>query len=121
GETAPYRLLAAAAQYAGRRRYTDLAALIRHPDLEDWLRSSSKRTGAAGSLADQLDQYYNQHLPNVIAAGDLFGNDGPWPDLESAVKRTEEWLDEAAASCSLRAWARVFREMLNGVYGQQGV
>ncbi|MCI0682766.1 MAG: PD-(D/E)XK nuclease family protein [Gemmataceae bacterium] len=36
-EAGPFRLLAAAAEFAGGRRYEDLAALVRHPDVEEWL------------------------------------------------------------------------------------
>jgi hypothetical protein len=43
-ETAPYRLLAAAVRFADGYRYDDLAALLRHPDLEDWLQDQ----GVAG-------------------------------------------------------------------------
>src|SRR5207249_1883482 len=36
-ETGPYRLLRVAADFAARRRFRDLAALVRHPDVFEWL------------------------------------------------------------------------------------
>jgi ATP-dependent helicase/nuclease subunit B len=116
GETAPYRLLAAAVAFAGRRRYQDLAALLRHPDLEDWLGS-----GAIGavSLPAQLDSFYNTHLPSHVRSGRALENAKYWPDLAPAVNRIEAWLGEASASHPLRVWGDVFRKILGSVYGNR--
>jgi ATP-dependent helicase/nuclease subunit B len=121
-ETAPYRLLAAAAQFAGGRRYEDLAALLRCPDLEDWLprpvQGSAVDGGAASvSLPAQLDQFYNQRLPSRVRTGSALKNARAWPDLGPAVEHIEAWLTEAAAKHPLRTWGRVFRKVLGEVYG----
>jgi len=61
--TAPYKLLAAVADYLEGGRYVDLAALARHPDMESWL--SAKLAGYEGAVGDwltELDRYYSQHL-----------------------------------------------------------
>jgi len=61
--TAPFKLLAAVADYLEGGRYVDLAALARHPDMESWL--SAKLAGAEGAVGDwltELDHYYSQHL-----------------------------------------------------------
>jgi hypothetical protein len=125
GETGPYRLLAAAVKFAGRRRYDDVAALLRHPDLEDWLQGVTERGSGhsgRGSLLAQLDQYYNKHLPSRIRTSTLQqpASGGSKPpegqELTSALERIETWLDEASANHSLRTWGNVFRRVLAAVY-----
>jgi ATP-dependent helicase/nuclease subunit B len=122
GETGPYRLLAAAVRFADRRHYDDLATLVRHPDLEDWLQrtlSHSCDNGAvlAPSLPAQLDRYCNRHLPSRIRAGPHLANARHWPTLAVAVERIEAWLEEASVRHPLRSWGEVFRKMLGTVYG----
>jgi len=120
-ESAPYRLLNAAAQLAGRHRYDDLAGLVRHPDVEDWLLSTRDQAAdgesAAGSLPAQLDLFYNTRLPIRIRARQVIPNDRDWPDLKSALQRIETWLQEASASHPLRTWGDLFCRMLGTIYG----
>jgi hypothetical protein len=116
GETAPYRLLAAAVQFAGGRRYEDLAALLRHSDLEDWLRTA-RPMQARCSLPAQLDCFYNEHLPNRIRANRALKNGADWPDLAPALDGIEVWLAEAEAHRPLREWGDIFRKILGQVYG----
>lgn len=128
-ETAPYRLLAAAAAFAGRRRYEDLAALVRHPDLEEWAhpRSAQRafdpeaakertRVPGAWSLPAQLDRFYNARLPSRVAARDAEDGAADWPDLAIALARIEAWLAEAATSRPLREWGDCFRALLAAIY-----
>jgi len=123
-ETAPYRLLVAAVQFAGQHRYDDLAALLRHPDLEDWLQKTrpitsraAEATGAAKSLLAQLDKFYNARLPSRIRAGEALQNHQIWPELAPALEHIEAWLDKASANQRLRAWGHLFPKMLDAVYG----
>src|SRR5262249_10553966 len=88
GATAPYRLLAGAVPFATHQRYDDFAALLRHPDLEDW---PAPKGMPGASLPAQLDQYYNEHLPSRIRA-DQISRSRNWPDLPAAVARIEAWL-----------------------------
>ncbi|HSJ09203.1 MAG TPA: PD-(D/E)XK nuclease family protein, partial [Longimicrobiales bacterium] len=60
--TAPYRLLAAIAEYLGSSASESLAALVRHPDLAEPLR----RRGAAGDTL--LDRYLGRRLPAQLHA-----------------------------------------------------
>lgn len=71
-ESAPYRLLEVAARYAERRRFADLAALVRHPDVYDWLskRLRSNKT-APKDLLTTLDVHYETHLSAWIDGADL--------------------------------------------------
>jgi ATP-dependent helicase/nuclease subunit B len=126
GETAPYRLLAVAVRYAGAERYDDLAALLRHPDLEDWLDGAPPRrkpiraangTIVAASMPAQLDRYYNRRLPSRIRCSEISKKD--WPDLAGAVERIEGWLKEATDHHPLRQWGGVFCKILDTVYGSR--
>jgi ATP-dependent helicase/nuclease subunit B len=128
GESAPYRLLAVAVEFAGHRRYDDFARLVRHPDVEEWLRCPtptatpsrpSEGSRAAISLPAQLDLYYNKHLPSKFVASRSLDNPRDWPTLAPALQRVDAWLEEASASRPLRGWGDVFRQMLDTVYGHR--
>ena len=128
GSTAPYRLLAAAVQFAGRRRYEDLAALVRHPDLEAWLQPRRRhpprpplRKGGREvfSLPAQLDEFYNVHLPSRVYAGPALANGNRWADLAPALQRIDAWLDDASALRPLRSWGVVFRDILGAIYSSR--
>jgi ATP-dependent helicase/nuclease subunit B len=67
----PYRLLHGIATWLEKESFASLAALLRHPDLERWLRrhfrAVQKRRGdeASRSIADWislLDHYFSEHL-----------------------------------------------------------
>jgi hypothetical protein len=64
--TRPATLLAAVQRFLEGRRFGDLAALVRHPDLEAALRASA--TGL--EALDLVDRYHNAHLPAEV--------DGRW-------------------------------------------
>ncbi len=63
-DTTPYRLLEALADFADRGRYADFAALVRHPDVFDWI----ARQGIRGDWLSELDEYYNNHLQPRLGA-----------------------------------------------------
>ncbi len=82
GQTAPYRLLEAIANYVDQAelcnngsagRFNDLAALVRHPDVFAWLNQKTFIDGASNvgqnaidndsNWLIQLDNYYSEHLP----------------------------------------------------------
>ena len=128
GESAPYRLLAAAVEFAGRRRYDDFATLLRHPDVEEWLHvglpndgivSAANGTAVATSPPAQLDRYYNTHLPNKITASRSLDNRRDWPDLAAALNRIDACVAEASGNHPLRKWSELFRKMLGEVYGNR--
>jgi hypothetical protein len=111
-ETPPYRLLSAALRFAGRRRYEDLAALVRHPDFEEWLEQGRAR----GSLVAQLDDFYNQRLPTYLSAKDAEADSEDWPDLPGALRKIESWLGIAEQNRPPRAWGEIFQQLLADVY-----
>jgi hypothetical protein len=138
-ETPPFRLLAAAVQFAANRRYEDLASLVRHPDIEEWLegmtrvaRPESSKGVVEGeehalrglrachaSLPSQLDEYYNTHLPSRILVGAIRPNAKEWPDLPDALKHIDAWLEDASGKHHLRSWGEVFRNILDEVYASR--
>jgi hypothetical protein len=114
-ETMPFRLLAGAAKFASHRRYQDLAELLRHPDVEDWLRAALP--DGAALLSRQLDRFYNAHLPGRIRKNRQWQTSEHWPDLPAALDRIDQWLEEASSNHPLRQWGHLFRGMLSVVYG----
>jgi RecB family exonuclease len=64
--SAPYRLLAAVADYVETSAFSALAALVRHPWVNDWLAAK----GIAGDWLSQMDRYHAEHMPHTT--------DGPW-------------------------------------------
>lgn len=122
-ETAPYRLLTTAVDFADRRHYEGFAALLRHPDLEDWLQTAQatqkRARPAAISLPAQLDEFYNTHLPSRIRGAQAIEDNPDFPDLAPALKRIESWLEEASSSHPLRAWGTIFRKILGAIYSNR--
>ena len=57
--TGVYRMLEDLAAFARSGRYPEFAQLLRHPDIEGWL----LRCGVPPRWIEELDQYYNEHLP----------------------------------------------------------
>ncbi len=61
--TGPYQLLAEASDYLDGRRYRDLAALVRHPAVGEWLLASGE---VAGDWLTSFDRFFGDHLPDQI-------------------------------------------------------
>ena len=82
-ETAPVRLMIACRDYLGQQTYEAFAALVRHPDLFQWI---SEQLGDGEQPEDEwlhdLDEYQNVHLPDKI----LVSQSDPFGDSESIAK-----------------------------------
>ncbi len=74
--TAVYRFLEVLLKYLKSRRFRDFAELVRHPDVERFLKENVPEAKLA-DLLTLLDEYYNQFLPLTL--------DGPW---KSTVKES---------------------------------
>ena len=61
--SAPFRLLAAAADYLETSNFSALAALVRHPWIHEWL-----LTKISGDWLQELDLYQSKHIPHVLGA-----------------------------------------------------
>ncbi len=119
-ETGPYRLLRIAADYAARGRFRDLAALVRHPDVFEWLAGRLEKCGlsSAGVLLE-LDRFATDRLPARLDVSRLES------DPQSAkILAIHKCCDEIAspllaAPLKLAAWAERLRSVLLTVYGER--
>lgn len=117
--SAPFRLLAAVADYLEHGRLSDLAALVRHPDLERHLRAGfgDDTELRLGDWLTWLDACAGRHLMTRAAP--------PWPhdpQHPGAVERVHAAVDAAVAGLrgaprALRAWSEPMLALLSTVYG----
>lgn len=130
--TAPFLLLESAAQFAHRRRFTDLAALARHPDVEDWLqpqltaaltRQSSRemnRQRRAEDIHTALDLFYNEQFPARLDPQRVIDIHKEWPAIHALVNAIDQWLRPIAQEKQrLFAWADGLRLVLKNIYGHR--
>ncbi len=111
-DTGPYRFLQAAADYANRRRFSEFAALARHPDVYDWL---LQNTGGAHWLGE-LDAYHGEHLPPRL--GHWLGDNKRFSQLKKAFEKVDTLLKPLRSNTrKLNEWAKPLQEMLAEVYG----
>lgn len=82
--TCVYRMLQNLAALAGSGRYAELAALVRHPDVEAWLLRGKVKPG----WIEELDRYYNEHLPTRIE-GTWLGDEQSCRQLKMACERVQ--------------------------------
>lgn len=111
-DSAPCRLLEAVADYLERGRYLDFAALVRHPDVVDWL---AKKTGALDFLTP-LDNFYNERLPARLRDEDFED-----PRIEPAAAQTYQLVMTLlepfqCESRRLHEWTRYLENLLVEVY-----
>ncbi|MBI1373461.1 MAG: hypothetical protein GC159_12095 [Phycisphaera sp.] len=136
--TGPMRLLSAAAEYIEHRRFADFAALIRHPDLRDWLLEHGAPGGgplhadAIDTWLGLMDDYYTRHLQQRLT-GRWLGDDDTRAALKAvydAVHHAEllgELLgepredDDTPAARPLSKWAEPIAKLLITVYGRTPV
>jgi RecB family exonuclease len=135
-ETGPYRLIRILAEYAQRRRFVDLAAAARHPDIYDWLREQPDAPPRkVHDLLTSLDEYYGQSLPAQLD-GDRLQKEIEFlreAELPRQVQRRQQcedllWLlNKLDALCeplagppqALAPWCQGLRGVLSAVYGQR--
>ena len=128
--TAPYLLLEAAAKFAHRRRFADLAALARHPDVEKWLqpllkeplrKQSSRelpRQQQAGDIQTALDLFYNEQFAARLDPRRVDEIQQAWPAIHALVGVIDQWLCPIAHKRQrLVAWAGGLRLVLKNIYG----
>lgn len=118
--SAPFRLLAALADYLEHDRLADLAALVRHPDLERHLRNAFP-PGDPARLDDWLtglDRCASRHLMTRVPRA--------WPadgDRPTTLDRMHAALEALIAPLRsdpqpLRAWSRPALAVLDALYGE---
>jgi len=116
--SAPYRLLAAAADYLETSSFSALVALVRHPWVHDWLVTK----GIPGDWLSELDGYQTQHIPSLTGGdwlenGDSAGNSsgaiGPLYEAVEALCRPLQGKPQ-----SMAAWSQPIVDFLAGVFGR---
>ncbi|MBC7855628.1 MAG: PD-(D/E)XK nuclease family protein [Pirellulaceae bacterium] len=132
GQTGPYRLLESASQFAQGRRFADLAALVRHPDLEDWLqpqltasltKQSSRdmnRQRRAEDILTTLDIFYNEQFAARVDPQRMEQIKNEWPAIHALVSVIDQWLCPIDHKKQrLFAWADGLRIVLKNIYGHR--
>jgi RecB family exonuclease/inactivated superfamily I helicase len=112
-ETGPLRLLRAVAHCLGGRRFSELAALLRHPDIERWLAAQ----GVEPVWINQLDDYFARHLQPEL--GDFLGEKTHYAALAAAHAAIRSLIAplEAGRTLRLSQWAERLADLLLAVYG----
>lgn len=116
---APARLLKGIADFLDQQAMSDFVALVRHPDLDAWLRSTGQidEAGVTDWL-NLLDDYYNETLA-LRATGDWLGN----PERRHALACVWQIVnDQLLASLTAQAapftqWAEQIGDLLRAIYG----
>jgi ATP-dependent helicase/nuclease subunit B len=122
-QTAPHRLLAAVADYLDGGRFTDFAALVRHPDLELWLggdpeSSDSQANNMAGTWLAALDEWYSKHLQSIVDGSPL-GDDQLARQVAAVTKNVNRLCEPLRGQRSLADWAKEIASLLVTVYGRR--
>ncbi|MCH8151001.1 MAG: PD-(D/E)XK nuclease family protein [Planctomycetes bacterium] len=117
--TGQFRLLAAGADWLADQRFANLAALVRHPDLEAWLLNHQPDTATAiESWQTLLDEYFSQYLHERC--------DGQWLGDPTRQRRLKAVYDAINALYeplrgpgrrTLGEWAQRVLGVLREVYG----
>lgn len=119
GQTGPFQLLEAVARYASTWRFEDLAALVRHPDMQDWLLAQLRRQGhKAFDLITALDRFASQRLPARLHPDQLSADD-PDEDMRALLAALRPLVSPLAGRPRLLSrWAEPLRQVLAEVYGR---
>ncbi|MEX2570479.1 MAG: PD-(D/E)XK nuclease family protein [Gemmatimonadota bacterium] len=108
--TAPYRLLAALADYLEREDWEAFAALVRHPDLTGLLAGS---VDASAKLA-RLDRHFQDHLPADLSTRSRHGGRPSEPPMRDSL---DHLLQRLTGTRRLDEWAQEIVGLLIDVYG----
>ncbi|MBI84787.1 MAG: hypothetical protein CMJ81_16465 [Planctomycetaceae bacterium] len=130
-QAGPIRLLGAVARFIERHHVEEFAALIRHPDLYQWVLSLQPMTGSEqgptlplSNYISQLDQYLNDHLQPRL--GEWLGRPEDFDLVQSVYESVLLWLaplqvtaDGTPISRPLHDWSRKIAEILTAIYGDR--
>lgn len=107
--TAPFRLLRAVADYLDGRRFPDLAALLRHPDVEELL----ERDG----ILETADRFFSKHLP-ARTEGALPTGSRAGVEMSALLERlSDDLLAPFHGRRRLTEWMPEVLGLLPGIYG----
>ena len=116
GETGPFRLLQLAADLGERHRFSDLAAIVRHPDVFDWLLPKLDGAGIPDPLT-VLDQFATEKVPASLDPQRLEKDEelAAVRAIFSAAQELRKLLPTKPQPLS--RWADALRHVLLEVYG----
>lgn len=108
----PYQLLAEVADFLERRRFRELAVLVRHPAIARWL----ARKGVEQDWLTQLDRYYSNHLPAELDQQPRAENEAE--NLRFVQGKVQALLASLVGPAkSLGDWSNAILQLLTDVYG----
>jgi ATP-dependent helicase/nuclease subunit B len=120
-DTGPYRLLKIAADYAKRSRFRDLAALVRHPDVFDWLTTELEKSSGRIDVLGTLDAFAQDHFPAALDAERLEADERR-ADLLAIHRQVETLIEPLRGkSQALSEWAQPLRAVLRTVYANRSL
>ena len=113
--TPPYRLLAAIVEYLQREAPAEFAALVRHPDVYEWIEAQGLDKG----WLEQLDAYFAEHLQPALGEQWL-GEVGQHRLCGKVHRQVLEWLEPLRGPAKpLGDWSQPIRELLLAVYARR--
>jgi ATP-dependent helicase/nuclease subunit B len=114
--TGPVRFLEGLARLADRHRFRDLADLLRHTDLEDYLHRAG---GDQTDWMSLLDHYAVEHLPDRLG-GDWLGEDTAARRLPFLWRCIAALMPEDTTQrLPLPNWSQGIRDALQHIYGHR--
>ena len=113
-QSPPAIYLATLARLADRRRIHELSDLLRHPDVETWLRET---TDKATNWISIVDEYRDEHIPDQIP-NQWLGHLSRAKRLAFLWGRVSELLPETPNTPrALPEWSEAILEALRRLYG----
>lgn len=116
-DSSPAKLLTAICAVIELDRYPEMAALIRHPDIESWLDSlvDTDPNVAAQDVVKESDAYYVEHI--IPQFGTWLGNKKRHRSLRWAIGKIQELLKPLRQKpMPFSRWAEPILELLGAVY-----
>jgi hypothetical protein len=113
-QTAPYRLIDVVANFLESRRFSTLAAFVRHPSVEKWL---DAQTNIRGDWLSELDGYYGEHLPYQLGSQWL-GDGKGCANVKKICRAVDQLLEPFTNPRALNAWSQPIADLLVAIFGQ---
>ena len=114
-EWSPIRLLRSLITYAEMKQADDLASLLRHPDLDHWLKATTGKTNVTMSFLKSIDHWRTTRLPATLNVHSL-GEE----DRQSAVDRLGLIVDLLSnGKKSVEEWMSRFAGILEMIYPEE--
>ncbi len=115
--TLPGRLLAAAADLLELPLFSNFAALVRHPSVQQWLAAR----GVEGDWLTELDEYYTEHIP-LAMGGEWLDTGGHYQTLRNAESNVRRLLHALSGPTRpLNHWATPMIDLLVEIFSQSSL